>query len=78
MPSSTREGSRVAVRGGRRDTTIELEIADDGIGGADPRRGTGLIGLQDRVDALGGTISFASPAGGGTTIRVKLPTESPR
>ena len=71
------QGSRVAVRGGRRDDTIELEIADDGIGGADPRRGTGLIGLQDRVDTLGGTISFASPAGGGTTIRVKLPT-SPR
>ena len=38
-----------------------------------PRRGTGLIGLKDRVDTLGGTISFASPAGAGTTIRVRLP-----
>jgi glucose-6-phosphate-specific signal transduction histidine kinase len=46
---------------------------DDGVGGADPRRGTGLIGLKDRVDTLGGTISFASPAGAGTTIRVNLP-----
>ena len=65
--------SIVAVRGGLRDGVIDLEIRDDGIGGADPRRGTGLIGLEDRVDALGGTISFASPAGAGTTIRVKLP-----
>jgi len=68
------KGSRIAVRGGLRDDTIELEIVDDGIGGADPRRGTGLIGLQDRIDTLGGTISLASPTGGGTTVRVTLPT----
>jgi signal transduction histidine kinase len=67
------QASLVTVRGGRRDGEIELEINDDGVGGADPRRGTGLIGLKDRVDTLGGTISFASPAGAGTTIRVKLP-----
>jgi signal transduction histidine kinase/uncharacterized protein YoaH (UPF0181 family) len=67
------QASTVTVRGGRRDGAIELEITDDGVGGADPRRGTGLIGLKDRVDTLGGTISFASPAGAGTTIRVKLP-----
>jgi signal transduction histidine kinase len=65
--------SLVTVRGGRRNGAIELEIRDDGVGGADPRRGTGLIGLQDRVDSLGGTISFASPVGAGTTIRVTLP-----
>jgi signal transduction histidine kinase len=65
--------STVTVRGGRRDRALELEIADDGVGGADPRRGTGLIGLKDRVDTLGGAISFSSPAGAGTTIRVKLP-----
>jgi signal transduction histidine kinase len=65
--------STVTVRGGRRDGALELEIADDGLGGADPRRGTGLIGLKDRVDTLGGTISFASPTGAGTTVRVKLP-----
>jgi GAF domain-containing protein len=67
------QASTVTVRGGRRDGSIELEITDDGVGGADPRHGTGLIGLKDRVDTLGGTISFASPAAGGTTIRVKLP-----
>jgi signal transduction histidine kinase len=67
------QSSTVMVRGGRRDGSIELEIRDDGVGGADPGRGTGLIGLKDRVDTLGGTISFASPAGAGTTIRVKLP-----
>ena len=67
------QASAVAVRGGLRDGAIELEIKDDGVGGADPRRGTGLIGLEDRVDTLGGTISFASPANAGTTIRVRLP-----
>ena len=68
------QASTVTVRGGRRDGAIELEIRDHGVGGADPRHGTGLIGLKDRVDTLGGTISFASPAGAGTTIRMKLPT----
>jgi signal transduction histidine kinase len=67
------QASTVAVRGGVRDDAIELEIEDDGVGGADPRRGTGLIGLRDRVDTLGGTISFASPPGAGTTVRVTLP-----
>jgi signal transduction histidine kinase len=67
------QASSVTVHGGRHDGGIEVEIRDDGIGGADPRRGTGLIGLKDRVDTLGGTISFASPAGAGTVIRVKLP-----
>jgi signal transduction histidine kinase len=71
------QASTITVRGGRRDGTLELEIRDDGVGGADPRRGTGLIGLKDRIDTLGGTISFASPAGVGTIIRVNLPA-SPR
>src|SRR5262249_61748838 len=66
--------STVSVRGGRRDDVLELEIKDDGVGGADPRRGSGLIGLKDRVETLDGTISFVSPAGAGTTIRVQLPT----
>lgn len=71
------QATTVTVRGGRRDAALELEISDDGVGGADPRRGTGLIGLKDRVDTLGGTISFASAAGAGTTIRVKLPGARP-
>lgn len=67
------QASTLAVRGGLRDGSIELEIKDNGVGGADPRHGTGLIGLRDRVDTLGGTISLASPAGAGTTVRVWLP-----
>jgi PAS domain S-box-containing protein len=67
------QASTVAVRGGLRGDAIELEISDDGVGGADPRRGTGLIGLKDRVDTLGGMISLASPAGAGTTILLRLP-----
>jgi signal transduction histidine kinase len=53
---------------------LELSIGDDGVGGADPSRGSGLIGLTDRIDALGGTIDVTSPAGQGTTLRVRLPT----
>jgi GAF domain-containing protein/two-component sensor histidine kinase len=67
------QASTVRVRGGCRNGAIELEIRDNGVGGADPRGGTGLIGLKDRVEALGGTISFASPAGDGTTVRMTLP-----
>jgi signal transduction histidine kinase len=52
---------------------LELSIRDDGSGGADPSRGSGLIGLTDRVDALGGTVEVASPVGQGTTLRVTLP-----
>jgi PAS domain S-box-containing protein len=68
------QASTVAVRGGLRGESIELEIRDDGVGGADPARGTGLIGLRDRIDTLGGTISLASRAGAGTTIRARLPS----
>jgi signal transduction histidine kinase len=47
----------------------------DGVGGADPARGSGLVGLRDRVEALGGTIEVASPAGSGTSLRVEIPIE---
>jgi PAS domain S-box-containing protein len=57
------------------DGVLELSIRDDGCGGANPTRGSGLIGLRDRVEALGGTIEVASPAGEGTTLSVRLPTE---
>jgi signal transduction histidine kinase len=56
-----------------RHGVLELSIRDDGAGGADPARGSGLIGLTDRVDALGGTIEVTSPTGQGTTLRVTLP-----
>jgi GAF domain-containing protein/two-component sensor histidine kinase len=71
------QAARVVVRGRLSDDTIQLAIEDDGVGGADPGRGTGLIGLKDRVDTLGGTITVASPAGAGTTVRVTLPTHLP-
>jgi PAS domain S-box-containing protein len=61
------------------DGTLTLSVRDDGIGGADPREGSGLVGLRDRVEALGGTIAIESPAGDGTCVVVRLPiaTEPP-
>jgi signal transduction histidine kinase len=59
------------------DTFLRLDIGDDGVGGADPARGSGLVGLKDRVEALGGTIAITSPVGGGTSLVVKLPVEGP-
>ena len=52
---------------------LRVCVRDDGVGGADPRRGSGLIGLKDRIDALGGTFSMHSPVGGGTTVSCELP-----
>jgi signal transduction histidine kinase len=57
------------------DGIARLSIRDDGVGGADPSRGSGIIGLTDRVEALGGTITLSSPPGAGTSIVVQLPTE---
>jgi signal transduction histidine kinase len=62
---------RVAVE--ERDDSLHLAIRDDGVGGADPGRGSGLIGLRDRAEALGGSIEVDSPAGGGTLVLVRLP-----
>jgi signal transduction histidine kinase len=52
---------------------LRVSVRDDGTGGADITRGTGLVGLKDRVEALGGRISLHSPPGAGTTMRVVLP-----
>jgi signal transduction histidine kinase len=57
----------------QRHTTLCLSIRDDGIGGADPARGSGIIGLCDRVEAMGGTIIVDSPVGAGTAVLVSLP-----
>jgi signal transduction histidine kinase len=57
------------------DGALTLSISDDGLGGADPSRGSGIIGLKDRVEALGGTISVLSPPGHGTTLHVQLPAD---
>lgn len=67
------QASRVHMRITNDDAQLEVEIADDGIGGADPTRGTGLRGLTDRVEALGGRLTVDSPAGHGTSLTAKLP-----
>jgi signal transduction histidine kinase len=56
---------------------LRLTVRDDGIGGADPANGSGLTGLTDRVEALGGTITVHSPPGEGTTLQVWLPLSAP-
>jgi GAF domain-containing protein len=58
-------------------TNLHVTIADDGVGGAEPSVGSGLMGLLDRVDALGGRFSLESPPGNGTRISVVLPLEAP-
>lgn len=57
------------------DSTLRVCTSDDGVGGADARRGSGLTGLRDRVEALGGSIATTSPIGVGTTIEVSLPID---
>jgi signal transduction histidine kinase len=67
--------SLVNVELDARDVILQLTIRDDGIGGADSGRGSGLVGLSDRVEALGGTLQITSPAGDGTTLRIEIPLE---
>jgi signal transduction histidine kinase len=57
-------------------TVAELQVSDDGVGGADMRAGSGLVGLSDRVHALGGTIEVRSPAGRGTRLDAHIPLTS--
>jgi signal transduction histidine kinase len=59
------------------DGRLRLTVRDDGIGGADPANGSGLTGLTDRVEALGGTITVHSPPGEGTRLQVGLPLSAP-
>jgi signal transduction histidine kinase len=65
--------SQATVRVMRRNGHAVVEVADDGIGGADPDRGSGLKGLADRVSALDGSMSLDSPAGAGTRLRAEIP-----
>ncbi len=69
--------TRVTVSVLARDGCTAVEVADDGVGGADPAVGSGLRGLADRVAALGGELAIRSPAGGGTTIAAELPHDDP-
>lgn len=63
----------VSIGAAVRDDALRLTIRDDGIGGADPAHGSGLVGLTDRVEALGGTLDITSPPGGGTELAATLP-----
>jgi signal transduction histidine kinase/putative methionine-R-sulfoxide reductase with GAF domain len=67
------QASVVELTAVRKEETLTLEVRDDGIGGADENRGSGIVGLTDRVEALGGTISIDSPPRGGTSLSVRLP-----
>jgi PAS domain S-box-containing protein len=67
--------SRIEVSLATHNSTLLLSIRDDGVGGADPARGSGLIGLTDRVEALDGSIQVRSPVDGGTHITAKIPLE---
>ena len=68
--------SRVRVEAMLADGGLRLLVADDGVGGANAARGTGLVGLADRVEAQGGTLLIQSPLGGGTRIEAEFPCES--
>ena len=63
----------ISIRAEVAGDALIVTIRDDGIGGADPARGTGLTGLKDRAAALGGVIRIESPPGAGTTLRAELP-----
>jgi signal transduction histidine kinase len=67
--SASRVSVSVTTGAGR----VRVEIEDDGLGGADPARGTGLRGLADRVEALGGTLDVGSSVGGGTRLAAEIP-----
>jgi signal transduction histidine kinase len=75
MTNASRYGcaSSVRVRVARGDGELCVEVIDDGIGGADPAKGTGLHGLADRVEVLGGRLEVDSPTGVGTTVRAVIP-----
>ena len=68
--------SRVRVEVELRDRALCIAVADDGVGGADATRGSGLLGLRDRVEANGGTISIESREGAGTSLTAVLPLAS--
>ena len=67
------EASLVVVAVEEWESTLRISVRDDGVGGADVAAGSGLVGLKDRVEALGGRISVESPRGAGTSIEVDLP-----
>jgi PAS domain S-box-containing protein len=69
------DATHVRVRVGRENGCAWVEVADDGVGGADPEAGSGLNGLADRVASLNGKLAIDSPPGAGTRIRAEIPLE---
>ena len=69
--------SRVEVTIEGRDSHLWVCVRDDGVGGADPACGSGLVGLKDRIEAFGGTMTLDSPTGGGTTLVAQFPLPEP-
>jgi signal transduction histidine kinase len=65
--------SEVGIDLAKEGSEIRLTVRDNGVGGADPGRGSGLAGLRDRVEALGGTVQITSPQGKGTSLLVRTP-----
>jgi signal transduction histidine kinase len=69
------QASEVTLSARADDHNLNLSIRDNGVGGADARNGSGLIGLKDRVEALGGHIEVVSPAGTGTSLHATFPID---
>ncbi len=67
--------SLIRVEAEAADGAVRLAVRDDGTGGADPDHGSGLVGLRDRVEAIGGRLEVTSPPGGGTSLRVTIPVD---
>ena len=70
--------TRVTIDVTKADDCVIATITDNGVGGADPERGSGLRGLTDRVEALGGKLDVDSSAGTGTTLGAQIPIEPDR
>jgi signal transduction histidine kinase len=70
------QASIVRITAAIREGRLCLTVCDDGVGGADPSRGSGLMGLVDRIEALGGSIEITSRSGQGTLLHVELPSSA--
>jgi signal transduction histidine kinase len=68
--------SVVALIAAHDEGILTVEVRDDGIGDVDATRGSGILGLADRIEALGGTISISDPLRCGTTLSVRLPVST--
>jgi signal transduction histidine kinase len=71
------QAERASVEGRLEADRLVVEISDDGTGGADAARGTGLAGLADRIAVAGGRMMLSSPPGGPTLLRVEIPCAEP-